>query len=278
MRAIYLRRLALAAAMLLGVQTSCGAQTKPPPLRIYAAGSLRGAFDAMVKAFDAGDTQMVYGGSGLLRERLEKGEAADVFASADLAQPRRLASGHPGGPVVLFARNRLCVIARSTLGMTPANLLDRLLDPAVKIVISTPGADPSGDYAWAMFAHAGQLHPGAEATLKAKAQKLGAARHKPASAAPQPGLRESLFLSDKADATIGYCSGAAMLMKAVPGLAAIPVPVTLSPAPEYGLTVVSDTPAAWHFAVFVMSEAGQAILAQAGLVPVALPADRAVTP
>ena len=32
------------------------------------------------------------------------------------------------------------------------NLLARLLDPELRIGTSTPKADPSGDYAWALFA------------------------------------------------------------------------------------------------------------------------------
>ena len=280
------RHVALTIAVLVAAHASCDAQTTP--LRIYAAGSLKNAFDAMVQAFGEGHAQMVYGGSGLLRARLEKGEAADVFASADLAQPRRLSGARHTSQVVVFARNRLCVMARTMLSMNSANLLDRLLDPAVKLVISTPGDDPSGDYAWAMFARAETLHPGAEALLKAKAQLLGATPRKEAVALVAPsvaapgikaaGPRESLFLSGMADATIGYCSGAGALLKAVPGLVAIPVPATLSAAPAYGLVVVSDTPAAWRFAVFVMSEAGQAILAKAGLVPVGLPADSKAAP
>jgi len=46
----------------------------------------------------------------------------------------------------------------------------------------------------------------------------------------------------------------------------------LQVGPEYGMTVLSAAPAAARFALFVMSEPGQAILARHGLIPVALPA------
>jgi len=63
-----------------------------------------------------------------LRERLEQSENADLFASADMGQPRHLAQAGRGTPVVMFARNRMCALARERLGITPANVLDRLLD------------------------------------------------------------------------------------------------------------------------------------------------------
>ncbi len=248
----------------------------PGPLRVYAAGSLTGAFNALLEAFGTppGEAaQPTYGPSGLLRERLERGEPADVFASADMGQPRRLADAGRGTPVVLFARNRLCALGRGGLGLTPANLLDRLLDPAVKLATSTPGADPGGDYALAVFARAEQVHPGANATLKNKAQQLVGG---PSMAPLVPGVgpSEGVFLSGRADVMLGYCSGTDTLRRVVPDIAAVPLPPELEVGPEYGMTVLSINPAAARFALFVMSEPGQAILARHGLLAVALTANR----
>jgi ABC-type molybdate transport system substrate-binding protein len=53
----------------------------------------------------------------------------------------------------------------SRVGLTTANFLDRLIDPAVKLGTSTPKADPSGDYAWAMFRRADAVRPGATRSL-----------------------------------------------------------------------------------------------------------------
>ncbi len=133
------------------------------PLHIYAAGSLTGAFTDMVKAFPAGEGDVaapVFGPSGVLREKIEDGDHVDVFASADMTQPRTLASVHGESSVVMFTRNRLCALGRASVGMTTDNLLDRLLDPSVRLATSTPGADPGGDYAWAVFARAEAVHPG----------------------------------------------------------------------------------------------------------------------
>jgi len=112
------------------------------PLHIYAAGSLTGAFTDMVKAFPAAEGDVatpVFGPSGVLCEKIEHGDHVDVFASADMVQPRTLARSHSGSSVVMFTRNRLCALGRASVGMTTDNLLDRLLDPSVRLAPSTPG-------------------------------------------------------------------------------------------------------------------------------------------
>lgn len=85
------------------------------PLHVYAAGSLAGAITDIVKAFPAAEGDVaapVFGPSGVLREKIEHGDHVDVFASADMTQPRTLASSHSGSSVVMFTRNRLCVLGR----------------------------------------------------------------------------------------------------------------------------------------------------------------------
>src|SRR5262245_66549019 len=74
------------------------------PVRLYAAGSLRAALDEVASAFNEGKVQAVYGASGLLRERIAKGEPAEVFASANMEHPRSLEKEGRGGQVRLFAR------------------------------------------------------------------------------------------------------------------------------------------------------------------------------
>src|SRR6185295_10915531 len=74
--------------------------------------------------------------------------------------------------VALFARNRLCALARGGLDATPATLLDRMLDPQLKLATSTPRNDPDGDYAWEVFRKAEVVRPGAFAALDQRALKL----------------------------------------------------------------------------------------------------------
>ena len=142
---------------------------------LYAAGSLRPAFTDMISAFQKAQAIKVeptFGASGLLRERLASGEQGDLFASADMGQPLALQVAGKAGPVVLFARNRLCALVRPNLDITSETLLSNMLDPAVRLGTSTPKADPSGDYAWEVFRRADAVQPGSRERLEAKAIKL----------------------------------------------------------------------------------------------------------
>jgi molybdate transport system substrate-binding protein len=243
-------------------------------LRIFAAGSLDKAFTEMIAAFPtpAGSVaQPVFGPSGLLRDKIEHGAPAEILASADMAQPRKLAAGHPDRPVILFTRNRLCALARESVGLTPGNFLDRLLDKSVRLATSTPGADPGGDYAWAMFAQAETIHRGAQAVLQAKALKLVGGPATPP-LVPGHGAVQGVFLDDRADVMLGYCSGAAQVIREIPGLISVALPPALAVGAAYGMVVLSDDPIALRFALFVMSEPGQAILRKFDFDPVGIAA------
>lgn len=243
------------------------------PVRIYAAGSLVAALNAVIAASGLGEgavAKPVFGPAGLLRQRLESGEQADLFLSADLAGPRRLVEAGRARDVVPFARNSLCVLARADLGLTPDTLLDRLLAPGLRLATSTPGADPGGDYAQAVFARAEAVHPGAQAILEAKAQRLLGS---PNAMVPVAGRSPSasVFLSDRADALLYYCSGQAGTMTEAPGLAPTRLPAELTVPATYGMALMSDDPAALRLALFLVSERGQAILMRHELGAIAAP-------
>ena len=127
---------------------------------LHAAGSLRVALTEVANGFEAaglGKVQTKFGPSGILKNEIAAGAAAEVFASANMEHPQALASEKRSGPVVLFARNRLCALVRPGLEVTPASLLARMLDPQMKLGTSTPKADPSGDYAWEVFQRAEKI-------------------------------------------------------------------------------------------------------------------------
>jgi molybdate transport system substrate-binding protein len=247
-------------------------------LKVMAAGSLRPAITELLQSFplqsDALD-EPEFGPSGLLRQKIESGTRVDVFASADMEQPRRLAVGHPENLVILFARNSLCALARPNLKIDQANLLDRLLDPSVRIATSTPGADPLGTYSWKVFERADAIKPGARATLEAKTKKLVGGGEKTPPLVPGKGPVEGIFLSDQADVMLIYCSAVAGVKREIPDLDSIELPAELSVEAAYGLIVLDSKPVALRFVTFVMSEEGQAILAKHGLKPVAAAAQRA---
>jgi molybdate transport system substrate-binding protein len=242
-------------------------------LRVMGAGSLAAVFADLIRSFPAAPDTVAapeFGPAGLMREKIESGAEIDLFASADMDQVRRLAIGHPERMVINFTRNRLCAIARAAVGLTSANMLDRLQNPAVRLATSTPGADPAGDYAVAVFNRAEAARPGAGAALRAKAQQLFGGGDATPLLVPEKGAVEGIFLADRADVVLTYCSGTADLTREVPGLAVVSLPPELSVGPAYGMVLLNAKPITLRFSVFVMAEGGQTILKAHGFDPVAL--------
>jgi molybdate transport system substrate-binding protein len=260
----------------LVVASLCGptAVRADSTIRVLAAGSLTGAFTELAKIYGAqtGDkVETAFGPSGLLLDRIEKGEAADLFASANMAHPETLAREGKASPAVVFVRNTLCGIARPDIHLTTANFLERILDPSVKLGTSTPKADPGGDYAWALFAKADTVKPGSRSALESKALQLVGG----ASSPPVPAGRNALayFLEEhQADVFLAYCSSG---QAAGGGLDIVATPASLTVGADYGLAVVKHDTAreavASRFAFFVLSPAGQAVLARYGFRTVAAP-------
>src|SRR5690606_7491990 len=144
-------------------------------VNLFAAGSLRAALTDVARAFEAENggkirVETTFGASGLLRERIEKGEPAHAFASANTGHPKRLGEqGLTRSEMRVFARNELCALVRPGREVTSETLLDVMLRPDVRVGTSTPKADPSGDYAFQLFANAETVKPGAKGKLEAKA-------------------------------------------------------------------------------------------------------------
>src|SRR5262245_48802704 len=244
------------------------------PVLLHSAGSLRFALTEMIAAFEplAGVTvQPTFGASGTLKDAIAKGERAQVFTSANMEHPQALADAKKGGPVVLFARNRLCALVQPGLAVTQATLLERMLDPALKLATSTPKADPSGDYAWEVFRKADKLKPGSFAILEKRALQLVGA---PTSAVPPKGRTAYGWhvAEGRADIFLTYCTNAMVAQKENADQQIVQLPDALAVGAEYGLTVMADAPAAaYRFALFILSPAGQAILAKHGFSSPGLP-------
>lgn len=159
-------------------------------------------------------------------------------------------------------------------GSRPAtdNFVDRLLDEKVRVGTSTPGADPGGDYAFAMFRLAEKVREGAAAKLSGKALKLVGGGSQTPLLVQGKGAVEGVFIADKADVMIVYCSGARTLLKELPDLDVVRLPARIAVGPAYGLVVLTTKPVAARFVNYVMSEAGQSLLREFGFDPVASPA------
>jgi molybdate transport system substrate-binding protein len=241
------------------------------PVQLYAAGSLRSVMLELGAAFETESgvkLAPVFGPSGVLRERIERGEHADVFASADMGHPQRLAASGRSYPVIPFAYNRLCALASPKVEITTDTFLDRILDPAVKLGMSTPLSDPSGDYTLQLFEKAEHLRQGSEAALIKKAHQLVGGPNSP----PPPKDRSvyaALVESGEADVFLTYCTNALQAQKENPGLRMVEVPDELSVSAKYGLTLMKGArPDAALFADFVLSRRGQEIIARHGFTPV----------
>lgn len=245
------------------------------PVQLYSAGSLKGAWLETIRAFEAATAVKVqprFGPSGVLKDDIVAGAKADVFTSANMEHPQALAAARLSGPVVLFARNRLCAIARPGLDVEPATLLERMLDPTVKLATSTPKADPAGDYAWTVFRKADTERPGAFAQLDKKALQLVGGPNSPPPPADGRSAYGALVARGAADLFLAYCTAAKVAQQENPAQRVIALPPELAVGADYGLTVLKGAPAeAYQFAMFILSPDGQGILAKAGFDAPALP-------
>jgi ABC-type molybdate transport system substrate-binding protein len=243
-------------------------------IKVMAAGSLKDAFTAVFADFSkqyGSGFAPEYGPSGGLRERLQKGETFDVFASAALPHAQALTDAGISGPSIMFARNALCVVTAASRPLQSDNLVETLLKPEIKIGTSTPVSDPAGDYTWEMFQKVDALKPGAFGVLSQKAQQLFGG---PATTAPVGGRPRLLVALDNHDIDlfIYYCSGAQQIVRNAK-YKSVSLPPELTVGPEYGLTVSRKAqPAAADFVMYLMSPQGQATLKSFGFVPVTLPA------
>ena len=265
--------LMLGAAVLSGCATQQGAApVKAPaagadPVQVYAAGSLRDALTEIARDHEARTGQKVvltFAASGLLRERIEQGAPAQVFASADTKHPQRLANQGQWQAPVIFTRNTLCALAQSAVAVTPDTLLSTMLQPQVQLGISTPKADPAGDYAWALFQKADALQPGATARLEAKALQLTGG----ANSAQAPAGRNTyawVMEQNRADVFLTYCTNAVAARAEVPSLQVVAVPEALQVGAAYGLTVRAGASAeAQAFAQAVLQPPAQAVFRRLG--------------
>src|SRR5690606_25899328 len=121
-------------------------------------------------------------------------------------------------------------------------------------------ADPSGDYAWALFEKAEKAKPGAFKALDAKALKLTGG---PDSAkAPEGRNQYGRVMSEKkADVFLTYCTNAVLAQKDAADLQIVRIPDELGVGANYGLTVLKGAPeGARKLADFILSPEGQKIL------------------
>jgi ABC-type molybdate transport system substrate-binding protein len=150
-------------------------------------------------------------------------------------------------------------------------LLDRMLDPQIKLGTSTPKADPSGDYAWEVFRKAEKLRPGSADVLEKKALQLTGGPSSPP--APQGrSIYGDLITQGTADIFLTYCTNALAAQRENPAQQIVQLPDTLAVGADYGLTVMNGASApAYQFALFILSAEGQRTMAKHGFTAPGLP-------
>lgn len=254
---------------------SAHAQSQQNTLPVYAAGSLGSAMTELARAFESqtpgkDKVALTLGPSGLLKTRIEAGEPAQVFASANMTHPQALHKSQRSEAVAPFARNALCALASPAFSLSGKTLGQRLLDDDVRVGTSTPKADPSGDYAFQMFERiesTGAAGPGSAAALKAKALQLTGGPNSPQAPAGR-NLYGIMVSEGQADVFITYCTNATQAREQVPSLNVLKIPDAINVAATYGITIVKPaTPSARAFVDFVLAPGGQKILATFGFSP-----------
>lgn len=238
-------------------------------LTVFHAGSLGKAMAGIAQAFTAETgltVKLESSGSGSLRQRIERGERPDLFASADLENPRALAAKGLAEPPVVFVRNIQVLLARKTLRVTPDTFIDRMLDPGVKVGTSTPISDPGGDYAWKLFDLVDARRPGAGARLKGKAIKLVG---DPALPLPPAGYAKSQvtwhFEAGRADLFPAYLTTARIVAAELPEVEIVTLPPEYTVGAQYGLSLVTGArPGAERLKAFILGPRGQAVLRGCG--------------
>lgn len=234
-----------------------------PALTVFAAASLTDAFTEVGKAFDAktgGKTSFQFAGSPTLRQQLENGAKADVYASANSAQFDPLVKS---GLVVngsVFTKNRLVVIVPKK-GSGNVKTLSDLAKPGVKLVIADKTV-PVGGYARQVFdalTKSGQY--GADYSSLVIKNVVSEETN-----VRQVALKVQL---GEADAGVVYTTDVTPTL--APSVIQIAIPARYNVIATYPIGVLkgsANPDAARAFVDFVISNDGQAILGKWGFLPV----------
>lgn len=235
---------------------------------VFAAGSLGGALNTIARSFMRDhnvDIRVHSGPSGLLRQQIEAGETCHLFASANTAHPAALHRAGLSGPVVPFASNAMCALARADLKAATSTLLDLMLAPGIKLGTSTPKADPCGDYAWDIFKRAEVLRPGSQQVLSEKAIKITGGPKEMHQNPEGESVYQWAVESGAADIVLTYLTNADPVAKRSRKAELVRLPDVLSLTADFALTVIDETrPEAVAFALSVLSSEARKVLDRYG--------------
>ncbi len=232
-------------------------------LTVYAAASLQAPFERIGREMEAANpglhVQFNFAGSPQLRTQLEQGAHADVFASADehqmdLARQDNVIASDPR----LFAHNRLVVIVPKSNPAGIATFADLAKDD-VKLDLAAPEV-PIGAYARAaLTAAAGDPSYGADFADRALHNVVSEEDNVKAVAAK--------VQLGEADAGIVYTTDVTPSL--APDVRTIDIPDPFNQVAAYPVALVQggDPTRGQAFIDYLLGDAGQAALRDAGFLP-----------
>ena len=231
----------------------CSGVAAAGDITVSAAASLGNAFKEAAQAFEAqhpgSKVLLNTAASGALLQQMAKGAPVDVFASAD---QETMDQAQAQGLVVAasrrdFARNTLLLVQPAGSQLVLRSLKDLTLPAVTRVAIGNPASVPVGRYAQDAL-EAAKLWP----QVNAKAVNT-------------LNVRQSLdyVARGEVDAGFVYATDAAL----VPGKVTVAFSVPLQQSIRYPLattTAAANPDDARRFVAFILSPAGQAILARYG--------------
>ena len=250
----------LATVVALGGCVGASCACAPAVVTVLAAASLSASVDAIKRAYESHDRGTVLtfstGASSALRVQIEQGADADVFLSADAANPQALADEDlVDGTVEAFATNHLTIIVPSgnPAGITSARDLGR-----ANVRILAAGEDvPITRYAEQVVAKLGAL-PGYPADFVAAYESNISSRE------DNVGAIVAKIALGEADAGIVYVTDARSAE-----VEAVEIPADANVTATYAGVVLKRAGyvGARDFLDWLRGADGQRILAEAGFLP-----------
>lgn len=216
-------------------------------LTIYAAASLRTAFDEIAARFEDENpgvavAPIAYDGSSTLATQIVGGATPDVFASADEANMAKVTAGGLASDPALFATNTLVIVVPAGNPGEVVTLSD-LGNDSVTVVLCAPEV-PCGAASHTLLANAGVtvIPASLEQNVTAVLTKVQ---------------------SDEADAGLVYATD----VRNQPDIESLVPEGAADVVNRYPIAALTDAPnadAAAAFTEFVLGEEGQAVLAELG--------------
>ena len=237
------------AAMLAA--SGCARRREPRKLRIAAAADLNFAMEEISRGFHQehpeNDLDMAYGSSGNFYSQIQSHAPFDLFLSADVDYPRKLAAQGLGAAdsVFVYALGRLVVWVPAQSALDPATALEAAT--VRHVAIANPQHAPYGRAAEAAMRSMG--------VYDAVARKLVLGEN----------VAQTLEFVESGAADVGIVALSLAIAPAVRDRGRYwQVPLEAYPRMEQGGMILKDSPASREFRSWLLAPRGRAILQRYG--------------